>query len=81
MPAPEAKLAVNIIQPVLTANAVSARVFPPDAPKRLASAVAAMREATMSDETRLSYLRIALVVFGVIFVLGVYPLTMIWPSG
>jgi hypothetical protein len=35
----------------------------------------------MSDETRLSYLRIALVVFGVIFVLGVYPLTMIWPSG
>ena len=40
-----------------------------------------MREATMSDETRLSYLRIALVLFGVIFVLGVYPLTMIWPSG
>jgi hypothetical protein len=35
----------------------------------------------MSDETRLSYLRIAQVVFGVIFVLGVYPLTMIWPSG
>ena len=35
----------------------------------------------MSDETRLSYLRVALVVFGAVFVFGVYPLTMIWPSG
>jgi hypothetical protein len=78
MPAPEAKLAVNIIQRRPDGKR---GLFPPDAPKRLASAVAAMREATMSDETRLSYLRIAPVVFGVIFVLGVYPLTMIWPSG
>ena len=35
----------------------------------------------MSDEARLSYLRVALVVFGAIFVFGVYPLTLIWPSG
>ena len=27
----------------------------------------------MSDETRLYYLRIALIVFGLIFVFGVYP--------
>jgi Family of unknown function (DUF6632) len=35
----------------------------------------------MSDETRLHYLRIALIVFGLIFVFAVYPLTVIWPSG
>jgi hypothetical protein len=35
----------------------------------------------MSAETRLSYLRIALVVFGLIFILGVYPLSIVWPSG
>ena len=35
----------------------------------------------MSDETRLHYLRIALIVFGLIFVFAVYPLTVVWPSG
>ena len=35
----------------------------------------------MSDETRLYYLRIALIVFGLIFVFAVYPLTRVWPSG
>ena len=35
----------------------------------------------MSDETRLYYLRIALIVFGLIFVVGVYPMTLVWPSG
>jgi hypothetical protein len=35
----------------------------------------------MLAETRLSYLRIALVVFGLIFILGVYPLSIVWPSG
>src|SRR5260221_14733424 len=35
----------------------------------------------MSAETRLFYLRIALVVFGLIFILAVYPLSMVWPSG
>jgi hypothetical protein len=35
----------------------------------------------MSAETRLFYLRIALVVFGLIFILAVYPLSVVWPSG
>ena len=35
----------------------------------------------MSNETRMSYLRIALIAFGLIFVLAVYPLTILWPSG
>lgn len=36
----------------------------------------------MSVATRLRYLRIALVLVGLIFILGVYPLmTALWPSG
>lgn len=35
----------------------------------------------MSDESRDQYLRIALVVFGLIFLVGVLPLMMVWPSG
>ena len=36
----------------------------------------------MNDETRVRYLRVALVLFGLIFTLGVYPLMMAWwPSG
>jgi hypothetical protein len=35
----------------------------------------------MSLETRLFYLRIALVVFGLTFMFGIYPLTFLWPSG
>jgi uncharacterized protein DUF6632 len=35
----------------------------------------------MSAETRLFYLRIALIVFGVIFIFAIYPLSMVWPSG
>jgi hypothetical protein len=35
----------------------------------------------MPDTTRLRYLRIALIVFGVIFTFGVYPLGVVWPSG
>ena len=34
----------------------------------------------MSEDTREKYLKIALVVFGVIFLL-IYPLSLIWPSG
>jgi len=34
---------------------------------------------TKTDRTR--YLRIALVLVGVIFIAGIYPLTIIWPSG
>ena len=36
----------------------------------------------MNLETRLRFLRVALVVFGLIFLIGVYPLMMAWwPSG
>ena len=35
----------------------------------------------MRDQTRLHYLRIALVVFGVIFTFAIYPLGIVWPSG
>src|SRR5271168_4934744 len=34
----------------------------------------------MSDDSKLNILRIALVVFGLVF-LSVYPLMLIWPSG
>ena len=35
----------------------------------------------MSEETRLFYLRGALIVFGLIFIFGIYPLGIVWPSG
>jgi len=35
----------------------------------------------MTDIERIKYLRIALVLVGLIFVVGIYPLTIIWPSG
>jgi len=35
----------------------------------------------MSDETRLPYLRIALIAVGLISIFGIYPLGLIWPSG
>ena len=35
----------------------------------------------MSDATRLRYLRIALIVFGLTFIFGIYPLGIVWPSG
>ena len=35
----------------------------------------------MDDINRLKYLRLALRVFGVVFIVGVYPLTILWPSG
>ncbi len=35
----------------------------------------------MPDQGRLSYLRIALIVVGLIFVFGIYPLGRVWPSG
>lgn len=35
----------------------------------------------MIDADRLSYLRLALRVVGLIFLFGIWPLTMIWPSG
>jgi hypothetical protein len=35
----------------------------------------------MSDESRRLYLRIALIVVGLIAILGFYPLLILWPSG
>ena len=35
----------------------------------------------MSEINRMKYLKIALFVVGVIFTFGIYPLTILWPSG
>lgn len=35
----------------------------------------------MTDSDRVKYLRIALLLVGVIFIIGIYPLTILWPSG
>lgn len=35
----------------------------------------------MSPADRSSYLRIALLVFGVLFIVGIYPMFVLWPSG
>jgi hypothetical protein len=35
----------------------------------------------MSDETRLYWLRIALIAFGLVAIFGLYPLVLVWPSG
>jgi len=35
----------------------------------------------MNESIRLKYLRIALVLVGITFIAGIYPLMMVWPSG
>jgi len=35
----------------------------------------------MNEHDRIQYLRIALVIVGLIFIFGIWPLTVIWPSG
>jgi hypothetical protein len=35
----------------------------------------------MAESGRIKYLRVALVVVGLIFIFGIYPLTFLWPSG
>lgn len=35
----------------------------------------------MTDADRIKYLRIALVVVGLTFIFGLWPLTVVWPSG
>jgi hypothetical protein len=35
----------------------------------------------MAESDRIKYLRIALIVVGLIFIVGIYPLTVLWPSG
>jgi len=39
------------------------------------------KEADMEETHRIKYLKIALVLIGVLCVVGVYPLTILWPSG
>ena len=35
----------------------------------------------MVETDRIKYLRLALLVVGLIFIVGIYPLTIVWPSG
>jgi hypothetical protein len=35
----------------------------------------------MNSADRVKFLRVALIVFGLIFLVGVYPLTILWPAG
>src|SRR5216684_9038935 len=35
----------------------------------------------MTEANRTKYLRIALLLVGLIFIIGIYPLTILWPSG
>ena len=35
----------------------------------------------MTDSDRVKYLRVVLLLVGLIFIVGIYPLTIIWPSG
>ena len=35
----------------------------------------------MTDTDRIKYLRIALIVFGLVFMFGIWPLSIVWPSG
>src|ERR1700727_681851 len=35
----------------------------------------------MSEADRIKYLRAVLVVVGLVFIVGIYPLTIVWPSG
>jgi hypothetical protein len=40
-----------------------------------------MEDIPMDLNTKLKYLRTALIIFGIIFIIGVYPLMINWPSG
>lgn len=35
----------------------------------------------MTEADRIRYLRVVLVVVGLVFIFGVWPLTILWPSG
>ena len=35
----------------------------------------------MNTSDRVKFLRLALILFGLIFIVGVYPLTIVWPAG
>jgi hypothetical protein len=40
-----------------------------------------LKDKNMADTDPIKYLRIALLLMAVIFIVGIYPLTIIWPSG
>jgi len=40
-----------------------------------------LKEKNMTEADRTKYLRIALILVGLIFIVGIYPLSIIWPSG
>jgi hypothetical protein len=40
-----------------------------------------LKEKDMTEADRIKYLRIALLLVGLIFTFGIYPLTILWPSG
>ncbi len=40
-----------------------------------------LKEKNMAEADRTKYLRIALQLVGLIFIVGIYPLTIVWPSG
>src|SRR5262245_65345021 len=40
-----------------------------------------LKEETMVEAGQLKYLRVALAAVGVIFIVGIYSLVMLWPSG
>ena len=41
----------------------------------------AMGAVSTSDANRVRYLRVVLVIVGLIFIFGIYPLGVVWPSG
>jgi hypothetical protein len=45
------------------------------------SALAAHERSAMTEADRVKYLRVVLLLVGLIFTIGIYPLTIIWPSG
>jgi hypothetical protein len=63
------------LAPVILSNSFPARVI------LSADRIDLEEELTMTNADRLRYLRVALVLVGVIFVFGIYPLGMVWPSG
>jgi LPXTG-motif cell wall-anchored protein len=40
-----------------------------------------LKETDMAETDRIGYLRTALLLVGLIFIFGIYPLTIVWPSG
>jgi hypothetical protein len=43
--------------------------------------VAAAPRGQQVEAGRIAYLRVALIAVGLIFIVGIYPLTVVWPSG